>query len=358
MKWVLSKVFVITKRLILRWWVTYSRLLIFTAVSQPPLALSFAHRPTYLLHCFPNCSPLPQVQSIGIRTAATYTCSHALPRSIIRPSVSWVAKISARAGPETESNTHSLTNKYFILREWVHQLQWPGGGIDHGNRGSGCWDTGWWARIKGSGCGLFRIDELGVPRWLWWWAVILEDALQTVWSDWPPCFTLASDARCLLIPLVVVGAKWACDVLPAGNRHETLDLSKGERNNNDFISLCGENDQIPNSSKYIPNSPSWKITLGCHGNCIHGNVISKFRKWQPLKHRILAMVDRIWLLDIISAQGQQGFFHWRENSQPISKVFIQIRGGSSWLGELPLQPELPWIHAQRTLACVKGYPII
>jgi hypothetical protein len=34
------------------------------------------------------------------------------------------------------------------------------GGIDRANRGSGCRGTGWRARIKGGGCGLFRIDEL------------------------------------------------------------------------------------------------------------------------------------------------------------------------------------------------------
>jgi hypothetical protein len=59
------------------------------------------------------------------------------------------------------------------------------GGIGSTNHGRGCRDTGWRARIKGSGCGLFRIDELGVrvPMWLWWWTVLFESYWRL--HSWP-----------------------------------------------------------------------------------------------------------------------------------------------------------------------------
>jgi hypothetical protein len=52
-----------------------------------------------------------------------------------------------------------ITNSNFMLREWVHQLKLLGTGRCRFRQ----WlqDTGWRTRIKGSGCGLFRIDKLG-----------------------------------------------------------------------------------------------------------------------------------------------------------------------------------------------------
>jgi hypothetical protein len=53
--------------------------------------------------------------------------------------------------------------------------------------------------IKGGRCGFLRIDELGASAKMMMnssnW-VVLEVALLTVWSDWWPCFTVASEARC------------------------------------------------------------------------------------------------------------------------------------------------------------------
>jgi hypothetical protein len=67
-----------------------------------------------------------------------------------------------------------ITNRYFILREWVHQLQRPGrGGIDRGNRRSALSGHRLAVRIKVGGCGLELANWVRVPRRLWWWTVIL-----------------------------------------------------------------------------------------------------------------------------------------------------------------------------------------
>jgi hypothetical protein len=135
-----------------------------------------------------NSAPLPLDQSMDYH----------IGRAVAKPFVS----------------LYRSTKSSFILREWVHQLQRLGrGGVD---RGRGCQDTGWRTRIKGGGCGWF-VDGLCASA-----KVILVMGIQVaflaVWSDWPPCFSVAKDAICYRLP-AVVGAKWACDV-PAGNRHE------------------------------------------------------------------------------------------------------------------------------------------
>jgi hypothetical protein len=58
-----------------------------------------------------------------------------------------------------------------------------------------CWDTGWRARIKGSigmaclGLGTSDKVTLAIDSCI---CIILAVACLTVWSDWPPCFTVAS----------------------------------------------------------------------------------------------------------------------------------------------------------------------
>jgi hypothetical protein len=85
----------------------------------------------------------------------------------------------------------NITNRYFILREWVHQLQRPGVGKYRSrvSRKSIVGTTGWRAR--------FRIVSasqvtLVMDSSIW---VILEFAHLIVWSDWPPYFMVGPEAR-------------------------------------------------------------------------------------------------------------------------------------------------------------------
>jgi hypothetical protein len=110
------------------------------------------------------------------------------------------------------------TNIYFNLREWVHQLQPPGrGGIDRGNRWNGCWDT-----ASGQGSKAVGVACLESTNWVRVTLVmgssirvILEVALLTVWSDWPPCFTVAWGEMLPILP-AVSWSKVSGDVQPAG----------------------------------------------------------------------------------------------------------------------------------------------
>jgi hypothetical protein len=108
---------------------------------------------------------------------------------------------------------HAITNSNFILRECVHQLQRPRRcrSCDRVSRG-GCRGNGWRARIKGGGCGLFRIDELGAIAKV---TLVLDSSI----------WIILEVARCDLIghppwhltrdvtdPVGgIVGTKWACD---------------------------------------------------------------------------------------------------------------------------------------------------
>jgi hypothetical protein len=118
-----------------------------------------------------NGAPLPQVQSEGCLYQAMR-----LPIILLIATLFWGSKCTSYIVQLTAS------------LGWRRSQQWLSGHQAHG-------------KTKGVGCGCFRFDELGanakVPlvmnRSIW---VILEVALLTVWSDWPPCFTVASDARC------------------------------------------------------------------------------------------------------------------------------------------------------------------
>jgi hypothetical protein len=104
-----------------------------------------------------------------------------------------------------------------ILRAWVHQLQW--------------WSVDQWlsghrlaGRIKGGGCGWFRVDELGASAKV---ILVMDSSIlsriggcipsRVIWL----AIMLFHGLRRELLPIgsAVVRAKWACDVLLAGNRH-------------------------------------------------------------------------------------------------------------------------------------------
>jgi hypothetical protein len=72
-----------------------------------------------------------------------------------------------------------ITNKYMLFgrsesREWVHQLQWPEAGR-HRSRVSRKCIVGTPARGQGSNAeGVASLELVRVPRWHWWWTVLLR----------------------------------------------------------------------------------------------------------------------------------------------------------------------------------------
>jgi hypothetical protein len=93
----------------------------------------------------------------------------------------------------------NITNRYFILREWVHQYNGHGrGAIDLVYHGSTLLGHRQACMDQGGRRGLFRIDELGASdrcrTGLAIW-VILEVVRLIVWSDWPPCFGVESETE-------------------------------------------------------------------------------------------------------------------------------------------------------------------
>jgi hypothetical protein len=116
--------------------------------------------------------------------------------------------------------SHALPPAIIYILFWGISYNSRGrSGIDRGN---GCRDTGRRGRIKGGGCGLLRIDDLGASAMVTLVmdssiCVLLEVARLTLWSDWSPCFTVASEARSHRDSTGGSWSKtWALDVLPPG----------------------------------------------------------------------------------------------------------------------------------------------
>jgi hypothetical protein len=100
---------------------------------------------------------------------------------------------------ESNDYTHDILHySNFILREWVHQLQWPGAPLGRAvvvvilaGAGQGSVAVGV-AGLESTNC--VRVPMI----WLMDSSIFeLEVAFLAVLSDWPPCpcYTVASDAR-------------------------------------------------------------------------------------------------------------------------------------------------------------------